>query len=586
MTKGECRPRTPIPEAPATESAETLQRLLDACNRLNSPIFVHDCEFRILYANSAYLARGKASLDHALGRPFWQVFPQTEGPLPGCRRVLTGGDEEAVEDICTDDNEIFCCRSLAVHSGQGGYLYSIHVMEEVTELRRLEEALRSEKALADATISCAPGIFFVVDPDGYYVRWNSYVNRITGLSDEELPTITALSIVHPGDALRIEAKLNEVFRIGYGTDESRLVTLDQGIRDFAFTARRFEVAGNVYLAGFGIDITDLKHARDRMEHLATHDRLTGLPNRNLFFDRLQHSIDKAARRGEHIALLFVDLDNFKAINDRLGHPMGDILLEQVADRLRACTRKQDTISRLGGDEFTVIAEDLPAASEELVGATAERMIAVLATPFDLAGNTAFLSASIGIAFYPKDGKDITALTTSADTAMYRAKEVGKNNYKFFTEEMNVHAAERRALEIDLVGALERGEFFLEYQPQVHLRSGQVLGVEALLRWRHPERGLLLPEQFIPFTETSGLVMPIGDWVLRASCAQLLDWAKQGVRQVRLAVNLSPRQFRQENLAERIASIMRECGISGSQLTLELTETCVMDDAAAATEILK
>lgn len=586
MSKGVCTPRPPFSVAHSSENAETLQRLLDACNGLNAPIFVHDCEFRILFANDAYLRRGNITLDEALGKPYWTVFPVSGGPLASCLRVLSEGLEEEVEDITIEDGETFCCRSLAIKGSNGAYLYSVHVMEDVTEHRRLEEAVRREKALADATIACAPGIFYVIDRDHRYVRWNGYVNQMTGLSDEDIRKTSALSAVHPDDQPRIAATIKEVFDVGYGEAESRIVTLDKGVRDFAFTGRRFSVEDNVYLAGFGVDITDLKRARDRMEHLATHDRLTGLPNRNLFFDRLQHSLDKAARRNEHTALLFVDLDNFKLINDRLGHAMGDLLLMQVADRLRACTRKQDTVSRLGGDEFTVIAEDLRVSSEELVAATAERIIAALSTPFDLGGNEALLSASVGIAFYPKDGKDVTALTTSADTAMYRAKEVGKNNYQFFTEEMNAHAAARRALESDLLGALGRGEFFLEYQPQMRLKSSDVLGVEALLRWRHPQRGLLLPKEFIPLAEASGLIVPIGDWVLRAACAQLLAWARNGMHGVRVSVNLSPRQFRQEDLAERILAIMRESGVAATSLGFELTETCVMEDAELATEILQ
>ena len=231
------------------------------------------------------------------------------------------------------------------------------------------------------------------------------------------------------------------------------MTMDKGVRNFSFTGQRFEVDGAIYLAGYGVDITELKRAWDQLEHLATHDRLTGLPNRNLFFDRLQHGLDKAARHGEHLAVMFVDLDNFKLINDSFGHQMGDLLLTQVAEHLRVCTRKQDTVSRLGGDEFTVIVEDIRESSEEIVAATAERIIQALAAPFDLGAHQALLSASVGIAFYPKDGTDVATLLKSADAAMYKAKEIGKNNYQFFTAEMNIHAAERRALESDLRGAL-------------------------------------------------------------------------------------------------------------------------------------
>ena len=338
--------------------------------------------------------------------------------------------------------------------------------------------------------------------------------------------------------------------------------------------------------GIFSDITDLKSSQERMEYMATHDRLTGLPNRNLFYDRLQHSLDKASRSGEHLAVLFVDLDNFKMINDTLGHEMGDLLLTQVADRLRACTRKQDTVARLGGDEFTVLAEDLRASSEEIVSATAERVIASLAVPFDLGGREAFISASVGIALYPKDGEDIVALLKSADTAMYQAKEQGKSNYQFFTQAMNAHASERAAIESGLRRALSRGEFFLVYQPQMQLDSERVIGLEALLRWNHPERGVVLPDEFIAIAETTGLIVPVGDWVLQAVCGQIREWMQQGLPNLRVAVNLSARQFREKELAGTIRRILEEYQVPASNLELELTESTVMDDAESATRILQ
>jgi len=586
MNIGEETLHQPISSASSSEKGAVLNQLLDACDTLSHPIFLHDHEFRILFANRAYLSRAKASLEDILGRPYWQVFPRAQGPLGSCLRALSDGAETEVEDIRTDAGEVFCCRALAINGADGRYLYSIHLLEDVTEHRRLEESLRREQALTDATIQCAPGVFYVIDIEGRFIRWNRYVNRITNLSDDALLQTSALSIVHPEDRPRIAAKIQEVFSVGYAEAEARLVTIDNGVRDFSFTGQRFKVDGAIYLVGYGVDITELKRVWSQLEHLATHDRLTGLPNRNLFFDRLQHGLDKAARRGEHLAVLFVDLDNFKQINDSFGHQMGDLLLSQVADQLRACTRKQDTVSRLGGDEFTVIVEDIRVSSEEIVAATAERIIKAIAAPFDLGGREALLSASVGIAFYPKDGEDMATLLRSADTAMYKAKEIGKNNYQFFTAEMNTHAAERHALESDLRGALERGEFFLVYQPQMNIHSARIIGAEALLRWQHPRRGLLLPDEFIPLAEATGLIVPIGDWVLRSVCAQLREWSSKGLRTIRVAVNLSPRQFRQESLVNSVQAILRENGVSASSLEFELTETCVMDDPASATEILK
>jgi diguanylate cyclase (GGDEF)-like protein/PAS domain S-box-containing protein len=338
--------------------------------------------------------------------------------------------------------------------------------------------------------------------------------------------------------------------------------------------------------GIFSDISDLKRSQEQIEYMATHDPLTGLPNRNLFYDRLQHSLDKASRSGAQLAVLFMDLDNFKTINDTLGHEMGDLLLTQMADRLRACTRKHDTIARMGGDEFTVLAEDLRASVEETVSATAERMIASLSLPFDLGGRETFISASVGVALYPKDGKHLETLLKNADTAMYQAKKRGKNNYQFFSQVMNAGASERAAIESGLRQALSRGEFFLVYQPQMQLDSKQVIGLEALLRWNHPERGVVLPDEFLRIAETTGLIVPMGDWVLQAVCGQIREWMQQGVPDLRVAVNLSARQFKEKALAGTIRRILDEHKVPASNLELELTESTVMNDPESAAATLQ
>ncbi len=333
------------------------------------------------------------------------------------------------------------------------------------------------------------------------------------------------------------------------------------------------------------DITDLKSSQERLEYVATHDRLTGLANRSLLYDRLQHGLDTASRRNKRLAVLFVDLDNFKTINDTLGHEMGDLLLVQVAERLRACTRKQDTIGRLGGDEFTVLTEDLD-GSTDVASTTAQRIVDALLVPFDLMGREAIVSASVGIALYPKDGRNVSSLLKRADAAMYRAKELGKNNFQFFSEEMNIHVMERQALENGLRAALKRGEFFLLYQPLMALDSSQINGVEALLRWRHPQRGVLLPEEFIPHAEESGLILPIGEWVLQTACAQLRQWLQDGAANLRVAINLSARQFRQKDLPGMVRRIMRKNRVSPANLEIELTESTLMENAEAAAGILR
>jgi len=281
-----------------------------------------------------------------------------------------------------------------------------------------------------------------------------------------------------------------------------------------------------------------KRAEERIAYLAQYDPLTGLANRALFRDRLTQALSRADRNGRLVALLFLDLDRFKAINDTLGHDAGDQLLQAVTERLKGSMRKVDTLARLGGDEFAVIAEGI---SRILDAATvAERISDLMASPFILNGQEVFVTTSIGIAIYRQDGEDADTLIKNADTALYRAKEQGRNTYQFYSPDLNVRASERLALESSLRRALERGEFLLYYQPQVDLRTGQVIGAEALLRWRHPGRGLVSPVEFIPVAEESGLIIPIGEWILRQACAHARAWQAAGLPLLPVAGNLSAR----------------------------------------------
>lgn len=316
-------------------------------------------------------------------------------------------------------------------------------------------------------------------------------------------------------------------------------------------------------------------AEKRVNHLAYHDPLTDLPNRQRFADQLEHSTDVARRRGQPLALLFLDLDRFKLINDSLGHGAGDLLLQSVAQRLIACVRKGDVVGRLGGDEFTLIVEGVASAQEAAL--IAQKVLVVLAEPFMLDSREVFVTASIGIALYPFDGADHGTLLKNADVAMYRAKEHGRNNYQFYTAEMSARAMERLALENDLRRALERNEFLLHYQPQVHLASGDIIGLEALIRWHHPELGLVPPADFISPAEETGLIVPIGEWVLFSACQQARAWQDAGHREVRVAVNLSGRQLKQRDLVDTVRGVLSDTGLEPKWLELELTESSIMQN---------
>ncbi len=325
-----------------------------------------------------------------------------------------------------------------------------------------------------------------------------------------------------------------------------------------------------------------KRAEERLAYVAQFDSLTGLPNRTLFRDRLNQAMSRAERSGSGLALMLLDLDRFKEINDTLGHRAGDRLLQAVAERLSGVLRTVDTVARLGGDEFTVILED--AVDAEAVALVAEKIVSALARPFQLDDDEYFLTVSAGITMYPHNPGDIETLIMNADVAMYDAKDRGKNNFQFYRAEMNAQKQARLSLEGQLRRAVARGELFVEYQPQIDLATDRIIGVEALARWRHPELGLVEPNRFIPIAEQSNLILQIGKWVLNTACAQNVAWQRAGLAPIRVAVNVSARQFRAE-LLETVASALRETGLAPDWLELEITEGLLVEDPQAASAVL-
>ena len=322
----------------------------------------------------------------------------------------------------------------------------------------------------------------------------------------------------------------------------------------------------------------------RLAQLAQYDALTGLANRTLFQDRLAQAIARAHRSERRIALLFLDLDRFKEINDTLGHETGDRVLQEAGARLRRSLREGDSVARLGGDEFTVILEDVESA--EQVHEVAKKLLRAFAEPMAFSGRDLFVTLSIGIALYPRDGDDADTLLKHADTAMYQAKKEGRDNLQFYAAAMSAAAHERLSLEGSLRQALERGEFVLHYQPVVRLASGEISSVEALVRWRHPEQGLVPPARFIGAAEQNGLIVPIGAWVLQEACAQAARWQAAGLRPLRVAVNLSARQFRRPGLVDTVRGALRAAALQAQWLTLEITESLLMENPAASGAVLE
>ena len=346
----------------------------------------------------------------------------------------------------------------------------------------------------------------------------------------------------------------------------------------------------VYLDGqrqfIGImrDITERKAAEAKIIHLAHYDALTDLPNRLLVQDRIQQTIAWARRSGAQFAVMFIDLDKFKSINDSLGHDVGDRLLQMVAHRLTESLRAEDTVGRQGGDEFIVLLASLSAAEDAAL--VAQKILGVLSAPFIINGQDLRTGASIGIAVYPQDGADVETLLKNSDTAMYYAKDAGRSNFQFFARAMNAAAAERLLLESSLRHAIERGELLLHYQPLVNIADGSIVATEALARWNHPELGLVAPARFIPVAEDSGLIVPLGEWVLRQACSQLKQWREQGVQLRRMVVNLSPHQFRQKRLVQTFSRVLSETGVDPHWLGLEITESVIMENPEVSIDILE
>lgn len=338
----------------------------------------------------------------------------------------------------------------------------------------------------------------------------------------------------------------------------------------------------VHIAGIAID---RQRAEDRIRHMAHHDALTGLPNRTLLEDRIEQAVLYAQRYSRQVTVAFIDLDNFKLINDSLGHNAGDQLLQTVAERIVKSVRSTDTVVRLGGDEFVIVLCDQPENADAVTPAL-QKIVETIGKPIHIGAQQLRVTCSMGMATYPIDGADTDTLLRNADAAMYRAKELGRNNYQFYTSEMNVKIQDKLLLQEGLRNALARNEFFLLYQPQVDLQSGRIFGVEVLIRWQHPEQGVIGPINFIPLAEESGLIVPIGEWVLRTACRQNKAWQDEGLPPVVMSVNVSARQFKDNQLIDKVARALKDSGLEPRYLELELTESLIMKDLQQAIAIMQ
>ncbi|MBC7209494.1 MAG: EAL domain-containing protein, partial [Pseudomonas sp.] len=460
------------------------------------------------------------------------------------------------------------------------------VGRDISQQRRAEKDLRMAATVFEHSTSA----ILITDPAGYIVQANEAFSRVSGYAVAEvLDQLPGMLTVEQQQSAQLGYVLKQLSQ--RGTWEGEVWLKRRNGEHYpawvGITAVLDDEGDLASYVCFFTDISERKASEQRIHRLAYYDALTHLPNRTLFQDRLYTALQQAERQKAWVVLMFLDLDRFKPINDSLGHAAGDRMLKDMAERLLACVDDDDTVARMGGDEFTLLLQPKATREQALNRAihVAEHILDGLVTPFVLENREFFVTASIGIALSPQDGSELSQLMKNADTAMYHAKERGKNNFQFYQADMNASALERLELESDLRHALEQNEFTLYYQPQFSGDGKRLTGAEALLRWRHPTRGLVPPGDFIPVIEELGLVVDVGDWVLREACRQLKAWHKEKVRVPKVSVNISARQFSDGQLGTRIATILEETGLPPACLELELTESILMREVNEAMQIL-
>ena len=505
--------------------------------------------------------------------------------------VLTGLDDEtlAAQALQEGAQDYLVKSQIETYGTTRGL---VRALRYSIERKILEDALFVEKERAQVTLNSIGDAVACTDVSGNLTFLNLVAEKLTGWSLQEAagrPMADVFRILDTTNREIIPNPMDKAVR--------RDATMHLPANSILIRRDGFEIPiedsvapihdGEGQAAGAVIVFRDVSVARAmalQITHSAEHDFLTGLPNRMLLNDRISQAIALAPRHMQHVAVLYLDLDGFKHINDSLGHPAGDKLLQSIAQRLVDCVRVSDTVSRQGGDEFVVLLSEVAQAEDAAI--TARRMLQAVAQPHSIDRHDLHVTTSIGVSVYPEDGLDAETLIKNADTAMYQAKESGRQNFQFFKPAMNARAVERQFIEEGLRRALERREFVLHYQPKIDLTTGAITGAEALLRWIHPARGPVSPADFIPVAEDCGLILPIGAWVLREACAQARSWINAGLPAIGIAVNVSAIEFRNEKFLDRLFAILSETGLNPNSLELELTESVLMKHAASTAVLLR
>jgi diguanylate cyclase (GGDEF)-like protein/PAS domain S-box-containing protein len=564
------------------ESERELKTILD---NLQDTYYRTDTEGRLeLVSSSAYALVGYTP-DELRGRRLAELYVDKDGREKFLRALAQGnGAVENYEDALRhrDGRIVWVATNSKYRRDAEGNVIGVEgIARNVTERRRAEEMMRQHSGALEQTADSVT----ICDQNGTIEYVNPAFEKTTGYLASE--AIGETSRILKSGKMAPEF-YEELWHTILGGDSFSDVFINRRkdgaifYEEKTITPLKNEDGEITHFVATGKDISDRMQFQERLQQLAHHDVLTGLPNRTLFSDRLEHALALRRAEVEIVALLFLDLDRFKIINDTLGHAAGDRALQIVSDRLLKCLRKGDTVARLGGDEFAIILEDSPTAKG--VGQIAQNILGELSQPLLLDGQEFFLTGSIGISLYPFDGDRGEVLLKNADIAMYRAKDRGRNTLQFYSPEMGKKAYQRLSMETSLRHALEREQLVLHYQPQVNATAGRVIAAEALLRWRHPERGLVSPKEFVPLLEETGLIVPVGEWVLQTACRDAMEWQSVSGERIRVAVNLSVRQFYASGLADSIQRVLRSTGFPPELLEIEITESITLQHTANSLDI--
>jgi diguanylate cyclase (GGDEF)-like protein/PAS domain S-box-containing protein len=579
-----------------SKSRSTIQQMTD---NIHDVIFVLDMNLNYTYVSpSVKILRGYEPEEVLKQAPFDAITPSSlDLAMSTLSEVMELEKIEHKEDISRtlqleirrkDGTTVWTETKVSfIRDKNQRPLHILGVMRDITERKQAEELIRQGEEKYRTILESIQEGYFEVDLTGNFTFCNDSMSRLTGCSKEELLSMNHKQFTNEENAKEVFHAFNEVYNTGKPSKgfDWQVIRKD-GVEAFieaSITLQKDSSGKPTGFKGMIRDITERKRMEQQLNYMATHDILTGLPNRLMFSQLLNHAIRSAQRHKKQLAVFFIDLDRFKTINDSLGHEAGDRLLKEMARRFKRSLRAVDVVGRLGGDEFVIFIEEVEEFRQ--VEIVAHKLLSSAIKPMVLTGEECRVTASIGISIYPRDGEDEQSLTKNADIAMYFAKEEGKNNYQFYSKDIQSQSNERLSLETNLRRALERKEFSLHYQARVDVKNSAITGVEALLRWDNPYLGSVTPTQFIPVAEETGLIMPIGRWVMETACAQNVAWQRQGLPPVCMAVNLSLRQLMDDKLLEDIKAALDDSGMASNLLELEITESMLMHDPARLIAVL-